>query len=161
HVRRPLVAVIAFSLVVAGGATETRAQGRGGPAQPAPVSGIGANGKLGPVVRDGMMQPVLEFADTTQVIRQSLWVETNFDSDHDGKLDRVHVQVTRPGAAEKAGLKIPILMLSSPYIGPTNGNSADWDVNQELGAPSPPRVNPPFRAFSDAMRLQPGPVQWV
>jgi hypothetical protein len=51
------------------------------------VSGIGANGKLAPVVKDGMMQPVLEFADSAQIIRQSLWVETNFDSDRDGKLD--------------------------------------------------------------------------
>ena len=107
------------------------------------------------------MQPVTEFADTAQIIRQSLWVATNFDSDRDGKLDRVHVQVTRPGAAEKAGLKIPILMLSSPYIGPTNGDSPDWDVNQELGTASPPRVLPVYRAFSESMRLNPGPVQWV
>jgi len=116
---------------------------------------------LGPVVKDGMVQPVLEFADSTQVIKQSLWVETNFDSDRDGKLDRVHVQVTRPGAAEKAGLKIPTLLLSSPYIGPTNGNAVNWDVHQELGAPSPPRTNPPFRAYSDTMRLSQGPTQWV
>src|SRR5689334_1968343 len=83
-------------------------QGRRAQAGPVPVSGIGPDGKLGPVVKDGMMQPVLEFADSAQVIHQSLWVETNFDSDRDGKPDRVHVQVTRPGAAEKAGLKIPI-----------------------------------------------------
>ncbi len=152
----PLLAMVALTLVHG-----AAAQGRGGPPGPPPASGIGPNGKLGPIVKDGMMQPVLEFADTAQIIRQSLWVETNFDSDHDGKLDRVHVQVTRPGAAEKAGLKIPTLMLSSPYIGPTNGNAPDWDVNQELGAPSPPRVIPPFRAFSDSMRLNPGPVNWV
>ena len=107
------------------------------------------------------MQPVVEFADTVQIIRQSLWVETDFDSDRDGKLDRVHVQVTRPAAAEKAGLKIPILMLSSPYIGPTNGSAADWDVHQELGAASPLRMNPSFRAFSDSMPLKRGPTQWV
>ncbi|MEP6591517.1 MAG: Xaa-Pro dipeptidyl-peptidase [Gemmatimonadota bacterium] len=141
-------------------AHEATAQGRPA-AGPPPASGIGANGKLGPIVKDGMMQPVLEFADSSQIIRQSLWVETNFDSDHDGKLDRVHVQVTRPGAAEQAGLKIPTLMLSSPYIGPTNGNAPDWDVNQELGAPSPPRIIPVFRAFSDTMRLNPGYTNWV
>ncbi|MEO7362704.1 MAG: CocE/NonD family hydrolase, partial [Gemmatimonadaceae bacterium] len=135
--------------------------GRGAAAGPPPVSGIGANGQLGPVVKDGVMQPVMEFADTAQLIRQSLWVETNFDSDRDGRLDRVHVQVTRPGAAEKAGLKVPILMLSSPYIGPTNGNSPNWDMNQELGAASPPRVQPVYRAYSDSMKLNQGPVQWV
>jgi X-Pro dipeptidyl-peptidase len=135
--------------------------GRGGPPGTPRVSGIDASGKLGPVVKDGMMQPVLEFADTAQIIRQSLWVETSFDSDRDGKRDRVHVQVTRPGAAEKAGLRIPTLMLSSPYIAPTNGDAPDWDVRQELGAPSPPRVEPKYRAFSDSMRLNQGPTQWV
>ncbi|MEO5800929.1 MAG: CocE/NonD family hydrolase, partial [Gemmatimonadales bacterium] len=142
-------------------AHDATAQGRGAPAGPPPASGIGTNGKLGPIIKDGMMQPVLEFADTSQLIRQSVWVETNFDSDHDGKLDRVHVQVTRPGAAEKAGLKVPTLMLSSPYIGPTNGESPDWDVKQELGAPSPARVLPVYRAFSDSMRLNPGYTNWV
>lgn len=142
-------------------ANEANAQGRGGAAGPTPTSGIGVNGKLGPIIKDGMMQPVLEFADTSRIIRQSVWVETNFDSDHDGKRDRVHVQITRPGAAEQAGLKIPTLMLSSPYIGPTNGNSPDWDVNQELGAPSPPRILPVYRAFTDTMRLNPGYTNWV
>src|SRR5689334_22362303 len=108
------VALVTLSLA---SADAVFAQGRGGPP---PASGI-VNGKLGPIVKDGMMQPVAEFADTSQIIRQSLWVETNYDSDRDGKLDRIHVQVTRPGAAEKAGLKVPILMLSSPYIYPTNG----------------------------------------
>jgi X-Pro dipeptidyl-peptidase len=155
---RALGASAALALILAGGAS---AQGRAGAAGPPPVSGIGADGKLRPVVKGGMMQPVLEFADSSQIIRQSLWVETNFDSDRDGKLDRVHVQVTRPGAAEKAGLKIPVLMLSSPYIGPTNGNAANWDVHQELGAPSPRRTIPVFRAYSDTMRLRQGPTQWV
>jgi X-Pro dipeptidyl-peptidase len=151
-------AIITLPLLLSGAAN---AQGRGGPSGPPPVSGIGSNGKLGPVIKDGMMQPVAEFADGAQIIRQSLWVETNFDSDRDGKLDRVHVQVTRPGAAEKAGLRIPTLMLSSPYIGPTNGNATDWDVHQELGAPSPKRKIVEFRPFSETMRLNPGPVQWV
>ena len=152
-------ALFALTLVATRGA---HAQGgRGAPPGPPPVSGIGANGKLGAVVKDGVMQPVLEFADTAQIIRQSLWVETTFDSDHDGKPDRVHVQVTRPGAAEKAGLKIPILMLSSPYIGPTNGEAPDWNVEQELGAPSPKRDEPTYRPFSETMKLNQGPTQWV
>jgi X-Pro dipeptidyl-peptidase len=155
---RSLAAALSLALVISSAAN---AQIRGAaPGGPPPASGM-VNGKLGPIVRDGIMQPVAEFADTAQIIRQSLWVETNFDSDRDGKLDRVHVQVTRPGAAEKAGLKIPILMLSSPYIGPTNSNATNWDVNQELGAPSPPRVIPPFRAFSDTMPLKRGQTGMV
>jgi len=160
---RIMMSALAIGVLTVGLAASAQAQARprGAVAGPAPVSGIGADGKLGPVVKDGMMQPVLEFADSSQIIRQSLWVETNFDSDHDGKLDRVHVQVTRPGAAEKAGLKIPTIMLSSPYIGPTNGEAPDWDVNQELGASSPPRKIPAYRPFSDTMPLRAGPVQWV
>ncbi|MBC8087887.1 MAG: hypothetical protein H7Z40_11525 [Phycisphaerae bacterium] len=71
------------------------------------------------------------------------------------------MQVTRPGAAEKAGLKVPVLLLSSPYIAPTNGNAVNWDVHQELGAPSPTRTNPSFRPFSETMRLNQGPTAWV
>lgn len=160
--RRALPAIVALFLPLLV-ATTTHAQGprRAAPAGPPPVSGIGPDGKLRPVVKDGMMQPVLEFADSSQIIRQSLWVETNFDSDHDGKPDRVHVQVVRPGAAEKAGLKIPTIMRSSPYIGPVNGEAPDWDVNQELGAQSPVRKIPAYRAFSDTMHLSPGWTQWV
>jgi X-Pro dipeptidyl-peptidase len=154
---RSLAAIISISLMAAPGVS---AQGRGGPPGPPPQSGV-VNGKLGPIVKDGMMQPVAEFADTSQIIRQSVWVETNYDSDRDGKLDRVHVQVTRPGAAEKAGLKVPVLMLSSPYIAPTNGNAPNWDVNQELGDASPPRKIPEYKPFSETTRLNPGPVQWV
>jgi len=108
--RRTFAALLTISLAFA---TTAHAQGRGGPpAGPPPVSGM-VNGKLGPVVRDGVMVPVIEFADTTQIIRQSLWVETTFDSDHDGKRDRVHVQVTRPGAAESTpnGVVLPVPLL--------------------------------------------------
>lgn len=154
------IGIGALTIGLSAGA-QAQSRARGAVAGPPPVSGIGADGKLGPVVKDGMMQPVREFADSSQVIRQSLWVETNFDSDHDGKPDRVHVQVIRPGAAEKAGLKIPTIMLSSPYIGPTNGDAPDWDVNQELGAPSPPRKIPAYRQFSDTMPLRTGWTQWV
>jgi X-Pro dipeptidyl-peptidase len=120
-------------------------RGRGGDTTPA-VSAIATMGKLGPIIKDGMLQPVAEFADTAQIIRQRVFVETNFDSDHDGKPDRIHADIVRPGAAEKAGLKVPIIMLASPYIGPTNGSS-NWNVEQELGAASPPRNPPPYRPF--------------
>ncbi len=38
-----------------------------------------------PVFVNGMAQVVPAFADSSQWIRQELWVETDFDSDHDGK----------------------------------------------------------------------------
>lgn len=101
-------------------------------------------GHLGPIIKDGMLQPVAEYADTSQWIKQRVWVETNFDSDHDGKLDRIHIDLIRPAAAEKAGLRLPVIMKASPYLGQGQGN-VDWNVEQELGATPPHRTPPPYR----------------
>src|SRR6185436_1577420 len=112
---------------------------------------------LGPIVKDGMLQPVTEFADPAQFVKQRVWVETNFDSDHDGKLDRIHADIVRPGAAEKGGLKVPVIMLASPYIGPTNGSS-NWNVEHEIGAKPPERKPPPYKPFrpADSIRINAG-----
>src|ERR1051325_4731729 len=64
-----------------------------------------AQTKTGPVFANGMAQVVPAFQDSSQWIRQDLWVETNFDSDHDGKKDRLHVDVTRPRQTDE-GLKV-------------------------------------------------------
>ena len=121
------------------------AQGRGRGGDPTPTtSAMATMGHLGPIVKDGMLQPVTEYADTTQWIKQRVWVETNFDSDRDGKPDRVHVDLIRPAAAEKAGLRLPVIMKASPYLGQGQGN-VDWNVEQELGATPPHRTPPPYR----------------
>ncbi len=95
------------------------------------------------VFENGMAQVVPAFSDSTQWIRQQLWVETEFDTDGDGKRDRVHVGVTRPRQTAE-GLKVPVVYESSPYFAGT-ANSRDhlWDVKQEVGAPPPPRVSQP------------------
>lgn len=98
-----------------------------------------APARVGPVFVNGMAQVVPAFQDTTQWIRQDLWVETDFDSDRDGRNDRVHVDVTRPGQTDSEGLKVSILYGSSPYFAGTSRDEGNWDVNQELGAASPPR----------------------
>ncbi|MBA7515667.1 hypothetical protein ES705_07710 [subsurface metagenome] len=49
-----------------------------------------------PIIVNGETQIVPEFKDPDMWIRHDLWVETEFDSDGDGKLDRMHVDVTRP-----------------------------------------------------------------
>ncbi len=103
-------------------------------AQPAPSSS-----RPGPVFVNGMAQVVPEFQDSTKWIRYDLWVETDFDSDRDGRKDRVHVDVTRPGQTETDGLKVSILYGSSPYFAGTSRDDSNWDVKQELGAASPPR----------------------
>ena len=101
-----------------------------------------------PVFQNGQAQIVPAFQDSTKWIHQELWVEAPFDSDHDGKKDRIHVDVTRPAQTE-SGLKVPIIMGSSPYYAGTGSPQVNWDVKVELGQTPPPRGkmnNPPFRS---------------
>lgn len=98
-----------------------------------------------PVIRDGQAQVVDAFADSTDWIREHLWVETDFDSDGDGRPDRVHVDVTRPRQTETEGLKVPVVYESSPYYSGTGSIASEyfWDVRQELGEPPPQRGEMP------------------
>jgi X-Pro dipeptidyl-peptidase len=102
-------------------------------------------GKAAPVFVDGKAQVVPAFQDSTKWIRQDLWVETDFDTDRDGKMDRVHVDVTRPAQTASEGLKVSVVYGSSPYYAGTATDDVNWDVHQEPGAPPPPRahMNPP------------------
>lgn len=101
--------------------------------------------KATPIFENGEAQIVPAFADSSKWIRHDLWVETEFDTDGDGKLDRMHVAVTRPEQTETEGLKLPVIYVSSPYFA---GVAEDvdgflWDVNHELGELSKkPRVHP-------------------
>ncbi len=91
------------------------------------------------VITDGQSQITPAFADTTQWIRERLWVETEFDSDFDGRKDRVHVDVTRPGPTA-TGLRVPVVYETSPYFAGTLGNDdIFWPVKQEVGAEPPTR----------------------
>ena len=101
------------------------------------------------VITDGQSQVVAAFADTAMWIRERLWVETAFDSDFDGRPDRVHVDVTRPGPTA-TGLKVPVVYETSPYFAGTLGDApVFWPVKQELGDASPSRtlgMGVPFNA---------------
>jgi X-Pro dipeptidyl-peptidase len=105
--------------------------------------------RAAPVFTDGQAQIVPAFQDATSWIRQTLWVETEFDSDGDGKHDRVFVDVVRPGQTESEGLKVPVVYESSPYFAGTSGpRQFLWDVKQELGVMPPPRTSQPAIAFN-------------
>ncbi|HSF53387.1 MAG TPA: CocE/NonD family hydrolase, partial [Algoriphagus sp.] len=95
-----------------------------------------------PIFENGEAQIVPELKDSANWIRHDLWVETEFDTDGDGKKDRMHVDVTRPRQTETEGLKLPIIYASSPYYAGTAGNAPGlfWDVKHELGAPEKPRA---------------------
>jgi X-Pro dipeptidyl-peptidase len=98
-----------------------------------------------PIVVDGQTQIVPEFKDPNLWIHHDLWVEAPFDSDGDGKLDRMHVDVTRPSQTEKNGLKLPVIYVSSPYFGGASSTAREffWNVRQELGTSPPTRKHPP------------------
>lgn len=98
-----------------------------------------------PQLKDGQAQVIEEFSDPEQWIRHDLWVETEFDSDGDGRLDLVHVDVTRPRQTEGNGIRLPVIYESSPYFAGTGSGDRQylWDVKQELNSESPPRKHVP------------------
>ena len=108
--------------------------------------------KAAPIFVNGQAQIVPAFQDSSAWIRQELWVETNFDTDHDGKKDRVHVDVTRPRQTDTEGLKVSILYGSSPYFAGTARGQVNWNVEQELNdaAAAARRTwrQPPYQANS-------------
>ncbi|MFG2243965.1 Xaa-Pro dipeptidyl-peptidase [Spirillospora sp. NPDC048823] len=63
------------------------------------------------VVKGGATQPVFSYEDA---IREHVYVESSVDSDRDGELDRVNVDIIRPKETEN-GLKVPVIMDESPY----------------------------------------------
>ncbi|MDP6129137.1 MAG: Xaa-Pro dipeptidyl-peptidase, partial [Planctomycetota bacterium] len=83
-------------------------------------------------------------------IQHALWVETEFDSDGDGKLDRVHVDVTRQEQTDSEGLKVAVIYETSPYFsGTASGDNFFWDPEHELGKKPPKRRKAPSVRYQD------------
>ena len=94
-----------------------------------------------PFFVDDEAQIVPGFENPDEWIREDLWVETSFDTDGDGKPDRMHVDVTRP-AQTNDGLQLPVIYETSPYYAGTAGNDPElfWNVKHEIGeVPAPPK----------------------
>ncbi|NGM13275.1 Xaa-Pro dipeptidyl-peptidase [Verrucosispora sioxanthis] len=66
----------------------------------------------GIVVVDGMTQPVFSLADA---IEERVYVQTAVDTDHDGRLDRVAIDISRPRETATEGFKVPVIFEHSPY----------------------------------------------
>jgi X-Pro dipeptidyl-peptidase len=93
-----------------------------------------------PVIENGQTQVVPAFADSAQWLRHDLWVETEFDTDGDGRPDRVHVAVTRPLQTRTEGLKVHVVYETSPYYsGGVLALESFWDIRHEVGAEPPSR----------------------
>lgn len=103
-----------------------------------------AQEKATPIFKDGEAQVVEAFNNPNDWIRHDLWVETTFDTDGDGKMDRMHVSVTRPMQTKTEGLKLPVVYVSSPYFAGVapNVKGLFWDVKHELGEEAKERVHP-------------------
>ena len=112
-----------------------------------------AQEKAIPFFKNGEAQIVEGFKDPSKWIRHDLWVETSFDSDGDGKMDRMHVDVTRPSQTEK-GLQLPVVYETSPYYAGTAENISGlfWDVKHEIGE------NPKPRTHVDVKRIGKRPI---
>lgn len=104
-----------------------------------------------PIFKDGEAQIVAAFSKPSEWLRHDLFVETEFDTDGDGKLDRMHVSVTRPKQTETQGLKLPIIYVSSPYFAGVapNVDGLFWDVKHELGEMPKPRVHPEVKRLGE------------
>lgn len=141
------IAVSAVSL-------SSSAQSPNGPSEPAR-----------PIFEDGQAQVVPAFKDPNEWIRQRLWVETTFDSDGDGKNDRMHVDVTRQKQTDTEGLKVPVVYESSPYFSGVGSNSPKvfWDPKHELGAEPPKHEFPePIPYMTDKQMISNSLVnEWV
>ncbi|MCY3613376.1 MAG: Xaa-Pro dipeptidyl-peptidase [Gemmatimonadetes bacterium] len=114
-----------------------------------------ATAQTGPVIENGQAQIVPAFADSATWIRHDLWVETEFDTDGDGRPDRVHVAVTRPGQTDTEGLTVSAIYETSPYYSGVAGINLDhfWDLRQEVGGDPPARD--PFPATIRHIERQP------
>ena len=114
-----------------------------------------AAAQAGHVIEDGQAQIVPAFADSSAWVRHELWVETEFDSDGDGRPDRVHLDVTRPAQTDGEGLRVPVIYETSPYYSGVAGIDFAhfWDLRQEVGGEAPPRD--PFPATIEHIASQP------
>ena len=109
-----------------------------------------AQAQTQPVFVNGQAQVVPAMNVSAEWIRHRLWVETEFDTDGDGKRDRMHVDVTRPAQTNTEGLKVPVIYETSPYYAGTGNTAAQylWNVNHELGTAPPARTSPPWITFN-------------
>lgn len=104
-----------------------------------------------PIFKEGQAQIVPAFSNPAEWIKEELWVQTNFDSDENGKLDRMHVFLTRPLQTKTQGIKLPVIYTTSPYFAGTGGDSKSfyWNVNHELGETPPPHIHAVAKRTAD------------
>lgn len=93
--------------------------------------------------------------NTKKVIREVVYVETDLDTDQDGKSDLIQVTVFRP-AETNNGLKVPALYTASPYFGGIIDNvERNHKVDVNL-SDATKWQNPPYEAAPLVKAKKPG-----
>jgi X-Pro dipeptidyl-peptidase len=89
-----------------------------------------------PLFFNGKAQPIF---DTTRLIYETVYIETDLDTDADGQADLVKADVIRPAETQN-GLQVPVLFTASPYNQGTNDQESDklmHEINTPLAHKQP------------------------
>ena len=97
-----------------------------------------------PLFVDGVAQPIFPYTsgvptedgysnDNSDIIRYSVYVETNYDTDGDGKLDLVKALVQLPRAAAEGKYKAAAIYDARPYITGCTDNGDDRKFTYKEG----------------------------
>ena len=107
---------------------------------------------LEPLFLNGMAQPIFPYTTgavtegydnaNSDIIRYCVYVETNYDTDDDGKLDLVKALVQLPRAAMEGDYQAATIYEARPYItGCTSGSTpygdGDYDLSKLYSQPDP------------------------
>ena len=127
-----------------------------------------------PLFVDGVAQPIFPYTsgvptkdgysnDKSDIIRYSVYVETNYDTDGDGKLDLVKALVQLPRAAAEGKYKAATIYDARPYITGCTDNGDDrkftykegdlgYDLNSLYGSAKYQRVSNGEMSTMDAAK---------
>ena len=119
--------------------------------------------KLQPLYMNGMAQPIFPYTTgsvetgysnaDSDVIRYCVYVETNYDTDDDGKLDLVKAVVQVPRAAVEGNYKAATIYEARPYI---TGCNDSMSPGENLGSESydiSKLYSQPARRWANRLRL--------
>ncbi|MBR5312460.1 MAG: S-layer homology domain-containing protein [Clostridia bacterium] len=106
-----------------------------------------------PLFLNGKAQPIFPYTsgavtegysnEDSDIIRYFVYVETNYDTDDDGKLDMVKALVQVPRSAVEGNYKASVIYEARPYITGTvygaiqNNNSPGYDMSKLDSQPAP------------------------
>ncbi len=94
----------------------------------------GGAGEDGMVIQNGMAMPFVRYSDpwdkdysneNSEILRFAVWVETDYDTDLDGKPDLVKAMLQVPRAAAEGKYRAPVIFEARPYIAGMYGYSPD------------------------------------